>query len=222
MFGSAHVSFGLLIVCLFACSAEAVTAFFGYDPRNTIPGIVANGIVVDGEGVDWTAAALKIDLFSGSVYNDPSFDSDSPQEAFWGVFPALQWDSYVGIPGDVVSGIAGGAGDLGGGAIANIGGPGTDAVNVSWFNTRTTDTGLVLIGNISLTPDASGTWQFLATFADGSKVEHSGVLEGGSIGLSGPLPPPYPEPGTLGLLGAGGLALLRRRRAGSLRGVRIR
>lgn len=219
MSGSARVSFGLVVVCLFACSAEAVTAFFGYDPRNTVPGIVANGIVVDGEGVDWTAAVLKVDLFSGSVYNDPSFNSDSPQEGLWGFVPGLQWDSYVGIPGDAVSGIAGGAGDLGGGPTPNIGGTGTNAVNVSWFNTRTTDTGLVLIGNISLTPDASGTWQFLATFADGSKVELSGGLEGGAMPLtSPPLPPPYPEPGTLGLLGAGGLTFLRMRLVNSYEG----
>jgi hypothetical protein len=203
---------GFLIVLLgMTASASAAISFVGLDPRNTIPGTVATGFIADGQGVDWTAAVLKIDLTRGSVYNAPAFDSDTQQSAFWGFVPDLQWDSYVGIPGDGTAGIAGGAGDLGGGP-QNIGGTGIDAVSVTWFNTATTDTGPALIANITLSDDAAGTMQFIATFADDTQVQFGITIESGSIGLIGNLPPPFPEPSTLSLLAVCGLGLLRRSR----------
>jgi MYXO-CTERM domain-containing protein len=202
-----------LMVCLIVCgfvggSASAAAVIMGTDTRNTIAGTSAIGIVVDGAGVDWTGAVLKIDLTAGSVYNDAGFGSDAPQEALWGFVPALQWDSYVGIPGDGTGGIAGGAGDLGGGPL-NIGGTGVDAVSVTWFNTRTTDTGPILIGNITVTDDVAGTIALIVSFADGTLLQSGRPIVGG---LLNELPPPYPEPGMLAVLGVGGLGLMRRGR----------
>ncbi len=209
MFGFKQASCCLIVLLGMTASASAAIAFLGIDGRNTIPNTVANGIIADGQGVDWTAAVLKIDLFSGSVYNEPNFNSDTQQSGLWGFVPGLQWDSYVGIPGDGLAGIAGGAGDLGGGP-QNIGGTGVDAVSVTWFNTRTTDTGPILIANITLSDDATGTMQFIATFADDTQVQFGIIIESGSIGLVGNLPPPFPEPGTLSLLAVCSLGLLRR------------
>lgn len=128
---------------------------------NVIPSVVANAIYADGGGIDWTGAALTIDLTSGSTYQN-EFGSDTPPiEGFFDLFPELEFDTYVGIIGDGTAGIAGGAGTLSGGLLS------LDAPQVStaWFNTSKLDTGSNKIGNISLTDDASGTWSIAVTFA---------------------------------------------------------
>ncbi|MEZ6193804.1 MAG: hypothetical protein R3C45_21380 [Phycisphaerales bacterium] len=124
-------------------------------------------------------------------------------------FETLEWDTWFGVPGDGTNGIAGGAGDLGGGPLAAAG----STISVTWFNTTTTDTGLLRVGNVTLSDDAQGTWQMILSFADGTLIQQSGVLEGGGA-ILGELPPPWPEPGTLATLGVGTLGLMRGRRNG--------
>ncbi len=186
---------------LIASPAMAATTAWSIDGTNTIAGTVANALTADGEGDDWTGAVLKIDLTAGSIYNDGAFDADGTQSALWGFVPALVWDSAVGIAGDGSAGIAGGAGDLGGGP-QNLGGTGVDAASITWFNTATNDTAAVQIGNITLSADAVGTWSLIGAFAAG-QVQSSGIVENGAL---------VPEPASLALMGLGGIAALRRRR----------
>ena len=180
-------------------SVSAATSYWQFDAANTIPGTVANALIADGEGDDWTGAVLKIDLTSGSIYNDPTADSLQTQGTFWGFLPELQWDSAVGIAFDGSTGIAGGAGDLGGGP-HRLGGTGVDAASITWFNTSTNDTSAVQIANVTMTNDAFGTWQLITSFANGP-IRSGGIIINGRI----------PEPATLSLMGLGGLAVLRRR-----------
>jgi len=180
--------------------AMAATSGGFIDGTNTVVGTVANVFVPDGQGDDWTGAVLRVDLSSGSIYNDPGFDSDGTQAALWGFVPALRWDSAVGIPNDGSAGIAGGAGDLGcvGQSLA---GSGACAGSITWFNTAVTDTAAVQTATITLTEDANGTWELITSFA-GGQIRQSGVVYGGMI---------WPEPTSLTLLGLGGVAVLRRR-----------
>ncbi len=207
----------VILLGLMAGSAEAGPVFVGVDPRNTIPGVVANGIVVDGAGVDWTAAVLVVDISgsAGFVHNG-SPDSNRPQEAFWGFFPELQWDTYIGIPGGVNDVGPLPAGDLGS-PLLSLGGPSLGGpagplqlVSVTWGNTDTGDTGQTLIANISLSSDAFGSWQLLASFAGGVVVQDAGVVTQGAMRLAS-LPPPYPEPASFALFALAGPILLFRR-----------
>jgi len=187
-----------------ALSASAGTCFAAQvyvvqDLGNTIPGTRSFSIMADGEGLDWNVAAMKLDLTAGSVYNDPDFDALVPQDGFWPTFPDLEWDTWFGVPGDATNGIAGGAGDLGGGAL-NAGGTGVDAISVSWFNTTFAQTGLTRIGTFTLTNDAVGTWEITAGFGTGVFVTTDQVQ--GTV---------VPEPASLALLGLFGVAALRRR-----------
>ncbi|GAB4194441.1 MAG: hypothetical protein Kow00105_08650 [Phycisphaeraceae bacterium] len=184
-----------------ATSAHAATFSITQDANNTVAGVTANRIDADGQGVDWTAIALKVDLTAGSVYNGAP-DSNLPQDGFWAFFPDLEFDTWFGVPGDGTNGVAGGAGDLGGGPL-NVSGTGVDAISITAFNTTTTDTGPVRIANVSLTDDAAGTWAIIVAFGDGTLLRDSGTVAGGAL---------VPEPASLALMGLGGLAALRRRR----------
>jgi len=186
----------VIAVGLAVNSAMAATSAWSVDGTNTVPNTIAHALTVDGEGDDWTGAVLRIDLTSGSIYNTPAFDSLATQAALWGFVPGLQWDSAVGIADDGSAGIAGSAGDLG--CVApTLEGTGACAGSITWFNTRTIDTGPVQIANISLTDDVQGSWELIVSFA-GGQIRSSGTF-------------PIPEPASMALMGFGGLAVLRRR-----------
>jgi hypothetical protein len=186
-----------VIAAGFASTAMAATSSVEVNAANTVPNVVANSLLVDGEGADWTGIVLRVDLTAGSVYND-ALGADTPNQAFWGVFPALEFDSWVGVAGDGTNGIAGGAGDLGGGPQSMTG----QTISITGFNTTVTNTAALRVGNISLSSDAAGTWQLIQSFAGGVLIRSEGVVEAGAM---------VPEPASLALLGLGGLAAIRRR-----------
>ncbi|MEZ6193806.1 MAG: PEP-CTERM sorting domain-containing protein [Phycisphaerales bacterium] len=188
------VAAGLFI----AGQANAATSSFVVDTNNTIPGVTAYSILADGEGLDWTGGVILVELTQGSVYNGVP-DSNQPQNFFWAFpgFEHLQWDTWFGIPGDGTNGMAGGAGDLGGGPLEI----GPTVISATWFNTALNDTGPVRVGNVSVTDDAVGAWKMILSFANGTLVYSEGVI-------------PVPEPASLALLGVGTLALMRGWRPG--------
>lgn len=180
-----------------ASSASAATSAWSVNGSNIVPNTVANTLTVDGEGDDWTGAVLKIDLTAGTAYQNGSGGDAAPSSAFIGFVPELEFDTYVGIIDDSSAGIAGGAGDLGGGA-QSLDAP---QISITWFNTDTGDTGVANVANITLSPDAAGSWELITSFA-GGQLQSSGTVEGGAL---------VPEPATLALMGLGGIAALRRR-----------
>jgi PEP-CTERM motif len=194
----------ILWLMVFIQAANAATTTIQVDATNTIPNVIANAIIADGEGDDWTEAVLRIDLTGGSVYNEPGFGSDgAPSSAFIGLVPTLKFDTYVGIIDDPTAGFPGGAGDISceeTGTCFTLEPPN---IFISWFNTRVTDTAPVQIANISLTDDAAGVWTLTTSYTNGL-VESSGVVIDGVM---------VPEPGALTVLGVGVLGLMRRRRS---------
>ncbi len=180
----------------FACSSALGGISVEIVDQTVVPGVVTHAIMWDGGGTqDWTSAAMVIDLTSGSAYQTDGAGADGPPSSFViGLVPAVEFDTYVGIIDDGSAGIAGGAGDLGGGPLSMN----APQISVSWYNNSTDDTGIVKIGNVSLSTDAQGTWSILS-----AGVTVSGIVGDGYMVI--------PEPASLGLLGIGGLALIRRR-----------
>jgi hypothetical protein len=165
-------------VCAGACVVLAPVMAHGFEvnPANTVPGVVANSLIANGNGADWQTGEILMELTEGSVYNDPDFDGLTPQQNFWGTFPGLEFDSWVGIPGDATTAILSGAGDLGDPGPAVIA---DQKVSVTWFNTVKTDTSAVRIANISLTEDAGGTFTVIAGFTSNILLQQSGwVVDG--------------------------------------------
>ncbi len=144
------------------------------NPSNTIPNVVANSIFADGDGSDWTGAALFIELDQGGVYNATQFDlSTAPTSTILNLVPDLAFDSWVGITNDGSNIIAGTAGDFGPSALLQpigVEGQGHQAVSLAWSNVSFDNLGTNRIGNISLTDDATGQWAIAATFNGGAKV----------------------------------------------------
>ncbi len=158
-------------------------------------GYVANEIVWDGGGTeDWTSAGLLVNLPTGTTYQTPDVGGDgAPSDFVIGIVPEVEFDTYVGIIGDGSGSIADYAGDIVDQAFS------LDApqIYVSWYNSATNDFGPVRIGMITLSEDATGDWTLIS-----AGVTYSGDVVNGAM---------VPEPATMGLLGLGGLALLRRR-----------
>jgi len=157
---------------------------FEVNPANTIPNTVANSLIVNGAGGDWNSAELLMNLTAGSIYNDPTFDSLEQQAQFWSVFPDLEFDSWVGLPGDGTGTVFGGAIDLGDPGPAVIA---DQKASVTWFNTDITNTGPIRIANMTLSDNAQGTWTVLVGFSGGVILTESGWVVNGVMGLT---PPP--------------------------------
>ena len=152
------------------------------DSTSQLTGYVTQDIVI-ATATDWLGAQLVVTLAEpGSIYQDSmgSANPQSPNPAFFGAFPTLEFDTYVGngVLGESVS--TTGAVDLGGPATAIFD---QDHISITWYTADVDDIGELALARVTLTDTASGTWQFLASAspAEGPKVLTGGAVENGLL-----------------------------------------
>jgi hypothetical protein len=193
-----------LVAVAFALGAGNAQAAisFGGTVDASVPGVVQNTFWVNTDS-DFLSAVLFVTLHTGTVY-DPfnaslTLDGDA--------LSITTGDTFFTANGNSLTGIAGGAGDLGHVHPTTPGAAevGPTVIGISWFSpgSDTDDIGAGLpIGRFSFSDDANGVAQLLLINAADEQLLLSGGVIGGML---------FPEPASLGLLGLGGLALLRRR-----------
>lgn len=179
-----NLSVAFLVAVLGVVIQPGSACAFEVNPNNTVPGVVANSLIVNGNGGDWNVAELLLELDAGSVYNDADSDSIMSQQNLWFLSPDLEFDSWIGIPGDLSNSILGPAADLGDNGPVVMA---DQKISVTWFNTDLTNTASLRIANVSLSDDAQGTWTVIVGFSGAVLLSESGWVVNGVMTLT---PPP--------------------------------
>jgi hypothetical protein len=115
---------------------------------------------------DWTAAAIVLELTTGSIYQDTLGRSNgigTTNPTLIGLVPSLGFDSYVTEPSGLTA-VPGAAGDLN----SLVFRPDeTTGLSLSWddFGASKTNFGASNIGRFTLSDDAQGTWSLAVTEA---------------------------------------------------------
>lgn len=150
---------------------------------------------------DWTQAQMVITLSTGTIYMHAlNGGFQAPNPALIGIFPAIAFTSYITDGSSATVSVAGGAVNLGGAPAASFNSTGA---NVAWFTTNLNDFGQRTLARLSLSSNATGTWQLQVRAAGETPVTVGGVITNGVI----------PTPAAASVLALGGLVASRRRRA---------
>ena len=105
---------------------------------------------------DWMASQLLVTLTTGEVYQNAAGGTGPPNPALFDAEPGLEFDTHVDP-----ANIAGGAIDL-------VGGPAPlvfdeSGISITWYNTDTDDIGTMTVARVTLSADATGTWELLVS-----------------------------------------------------------
>lgn len=148
------------------------------DTPDVLAGYHSSDLLVTTPDSDWTSAAILLELSAGSIYQDP-FGADLPSHPFVAeLFPTVEFDTSVGVPG---GSIAGGAIDLeGSSGSAEVS---TSRLDVTFFNFDKTDLGTFPIGRITLSDDAEGSWSLISLTADRQRVDLIGTITKGVMAV---------------------------------------
>ena len=177
------------------------STFTQVDPGSTLEGYVSNTWDVNTLGDAWLGAALLVNLTSGSVYQDAAGSEAPPNPTNFGTFPSLEYDSYMtgGTDSEAPSttgpapDVLGGAVDLGGAIPVTFDTTGVDA---SWVSSEATNpSGELMLGRITLSDGAQGTYQFRIDLKEsGVTFFVGGVIVDGAMMMAG-FPAPSEIPG---------------------------
>lgn len=127
--------------------------------------------------IDWTAGAILLELTSGSIYQHALGGTGPTTNGFLlSLFPELEFDTSVGLPGGNTFGAGG---DAGGDVFAFS----TTELDTSFYDVDKTDVGTFPVGRITLSNDATGSWSLALTDADfkNVKYEFSGTINNGVV-----------------------------------------
>ncbi len=180
--------FSLGIVFASPAPATAEVTGFGVSvvPQTTVTGFVAHDITIDFEN-QLTGVQLLVELTAGSIFQQPGLEGGgdtAPSPAFFGVFAALEFDTFVSLGGadrvasDATPGFAGGAVNLGGQSRRTFD---DQRIDVAYFPPG----GVQIIGQteyfvarLTLSDDATGTVSLLASDGEVSEPFVCPVYDG--------------------------------------------
>ena len=210
-------TFGAFLATLLVAlsSSAQITDFRAVLIDNTGGGSALNGFATHSLQIDFefefSGAQLLLHLDSGRIYRDEpgNPNGSAPDPALFPSTPSLEFDSYFGNGVLFNSvGVSGGAVDLGGDPFASW--PATTTAAPVSLNQAWGPSGSGILGGLdyetfrlTLSQDAGGSFTFLAV-ANGEIFRSGGVIRGGVVIV--------PEPTTVLVAGAAGLAVAARRR----------
>ena len=156
------------------------------DNSSELTGYVSQDLVVH-TGTDWLSSQLIVTPDNpGDVYQHAFGSEMSPNPAYFSLWPALEFDTYVsnGVLGEPVT--FAGAVDLGGPPMAVCD---ADEVSIAWFTTYTDELDALDLARVTLADDATGRWQFVCSAwpAEGPIVLTGGKIVRGTLMFAGDL-----------------------------------
>ncbi len=149
------------------------STFTQTDPGTTLSGYVSNTWDVNTLGDKWLSAELIVDLTAGNIYQDGVGTDAPPNPALFGTNPTLQYDSYMtgGTDSEAPSttgtlpSLIGGAVDIGGAIAATFD---MSSIDATWITSLATNpSGELMLGRITLSDDACGTYKIRIGLEDG-------------------------------------------------------
>ena len=164
-------------------------------------GYVSNTWDVDTFNEDWFGAALRVELSAGSVYQNTGTGSGNapPDPANFATNPDLQYDSYMTGGTDSASpstiGLApfvlGNACDIDGSTPEPVAFD-TAGIDAAWVSMEDTPpAGDLMLGRVTLTDDAQGTFKFRIGFGVSGEIFYlGGAIVDGEMLLTGAVAPP--------------------------------
>lgn len=202
-------------VALAGAASAQMSGYSVEEVDNTLDGFRTFDLSIDFTG-EYSGSQILSVLSTGTFYQDAVGSDSPPNAAFFGTFPDLEFDTFFAQGGSTSGTTVGTLGVGGGGGPVNIDGTLTDLLVDSTtlqaqFNPSGSDfiadRSDFLVARITVSDDANGTFQFLASANDDIPAPNAfgelAIVDGELL----------PEPATAALLGLGGLAMLRRRSA---------
>ena len=201
----------LVLVSGMAAGANADVMMSTQEVSNTLSGYRTWDILATVDN-DWTQAQMIIDLSQGNFYNHNDGGNTTPNPTLIGYVPELAFDTFVTAPGSYPNTASGDTPSIAGEA-ANLGSSSSGAqftdtlVDVAWFDTINDGAGQFVVARVTVSDSASGTMQIGGyQLGDSTMTSFPSTIENGVVTVT-------PEPTTMGLIGLGAMALLRRRRS---------
>lgn len=173
-----------------------------------LTGWVTNDVLIDFTGQLTGVQILTSGLDAGDIFQHGSGGQTAPPAGFFGFSPSLEFDTFITLGAfnsenaDATPSVAGGAVNIGGAPSATFN---NQTIDIAYFppgGTVISNRSDYPVARITLADTANGTLTLFAADEANSAPYVFAIVNGVVI----------PEPATLGLLGLGGLAMLRRRR----------